>query len=431
MTRHAVFTSLPFFGHVGPLLAQGEELARRGWRVSVASLEDGRQLLRDHPRLEFLSLGQGDLTQAEIDILRDRITRATSFSQSMLTIVKTLGRGWVEAYDATVAVLERDMPDVLVADLSSTAAISAAESLGIPCVVNNPDLLTMLPAGLLPAAPDVPLPLSGKSIGSIGPLDRRLNPLQSFVGSRLTNALVGRPLNAARKARGLNKIDFQRWLRDKQILVDSAFGLEYPRRLPPNVHMVGPMFTESPEVLPADYAAWLGDADGRPVVYANLGTIARPWHELLQRMADAFSTQQFRTLWVVPADLQSLLPDSLPETVRVERWVPSQLGVLRHPEVRAFVSHCGVNSVHEAIWSDTPVIGMPLFAAQGDMALRVQDARVGSRLDKHRFTPEQLRAHIRAACSDAEVRRNMATIRQTFVAAGGVRRAADLIERAS
>jgi UDP:flavonoid glycosyltransferase YjiC (YdhE family) len=318
-----------------------------------------------------------------------------------------------------------------VADLSSTAAISAAETLGIPCVVNNPDLLTMLPAGLLPAAPEVPLPLSGKSIGSISPLRRRLNPLQSFVGARLTNALVGRPLNAARRARGLGKIDFQRWLRDKQILVNSAFGLEYPRRLRPNVHMVGPMLTESPEALPADYTAWLEAADGKPVLYANLGTIARPWPELLQRMAAAFSTQQFRTLWVVPADLQSLLPDSLPETVRVERWVPSQLGVLRHPNVRAFVSHCGVNSVHEAIWSDTPVIGMPLFAAQGDMALRVQDARVGSHLDKQRFTPEQLRAHILAACGDVEVRRNMATIRQTFVAAGGVRRAVDLIEQAA
>lgn len=431
MTRHAILTSLPFFGHLGPLLAQGEELAERGWRVSVASLEDGRQYLHDHPRLEFVGLGQTDMSQVEIDLLRDNITRATSFSRSMLTIARTLARGWDEAYDATLAVLERDKPEVLVADLSSTAAISAADRLGTPCVVNNPDLLTVLPVDLLPPAPDVPLLLSGKSIHAIGPLDRYLHPVQRYVGATLANVLVGRPLNAARGARGLRRVDFQHWLADKEILVNSAFGLEYSRTLPPHLNMVGPMFTESTEseTLPPDYASWLGN--GQPVVYVNLGTIARPWRELLQRMAEAFRTERFRTLWVVPSDLQPLLPDNLPATVRVERWVPSQPGVLRHPNVRAFVSHCGVNSVHEAIWAGTPVIGMPLFAAQGDMALRLQDSRVGSRLDKHRFTPEQLQTHIVAACTDAEARANMATIRQTFVDAGGVRRAVDLIEQAA
>jgi UDP:flavonoid glycosyltransferase YjiC (YdhE family) len=426
---HAALTSMPFFGHLGPLLALGDELARRNWRVSVVSLEEGREYLSEHPKLQFVSLGRTDMTGSEIDSLRDSISRATSFSRSMLTIAKTLARGWREAFDATLAVLERDTPDVLVADLSSTASISAAERLGIPCVVNNPDLLSVLPVGLLPPAPDVPLLLSGKSIHSIGPLDRRVYPLRRQLGAALTNALVGRPLNAARRARGLRHVDFQRWFADKQILVDSAFGLEYPRALPANVHMVGPLLTPPTEPLPAQYATWFGD--GRPVVYVNLGTIARPWWELLQRMAGAFRTEYFRTLWVVPSDRQPLLPDDLPETVRVERWVPSQLAVLQHPNVRAFVSHCGVNSVHEATWTGTPIVGMPLFAAQGDMALRVQDARIGSRIDKHRFTLEQLRAQIVAACTDDQARANMANLRQTFISAGGVPRAADLIEQAT
>jgi hypothetical protein len=36
MTRHAVPTSLPFFGHLGPLLVQGTASLSVGWRVSVA-----------------------------------------------------------------------------------------------------------------------------------------------------------------------------------------------------------------------------------------------------------------------------------------------------------------------------------------------------------------------------------------------------------
>jgi UDP:flavonoid glycosyltransferase YjiC (YdhE family) len=427
MRRHAVLTSAPFFGHLGPLIVQGDALCDRGWRVTVASLEDARPYLRDHPRLEFASLGRADLSLAEIDALRDSITREPSFSRSMLTIVKTLGRGWAEAYDATRAVLERNRPDVVVADLSSTAAISAAETVGMTCVVNNPDLLAVLPEGLLPPAPGVPLLLSGKSIRSIGPIDRRLYRLQRRVGAVLADLVVGRSLNTARRTRGLPRVDFQRWLADTTILVNSAFGLEYPRALPPNVHMVGPLLADAHQALPPDYAAWL--ADGPPVAYVNLGTIARPWPALLHRMAAAFRTDAFRTLWVVPSDLQPLLPVDLPATVRVERWVPSQLGVLAHPNVRAFVSHCGVNSVHESIWGGTPVVGMPLFAAQGDMALRVQDAGVGSRVDKHRFTAKELRARIVEACTNNAVRANIAAVRQTFVSAGGARRVVELIEQ--
>jgi UDP:flavonoid glycosyltransferase YjiC (YdhE family) len=429
MRRHALFTSAPFVGHLGPLLAQADELVHRGWRVSVACLEDGRRLVTEHAGVDFLSLGTADIRLDEIDALRTKITEERSFSRSMLTIIKTLGRGWTDAYDRTLAILQEQNPDIVIADLSSTAAISAAETSSLTCVINNPDLLTVLPHGLLPPAPDVPLLLSGKSRRSLTRLDRWSYPLQRMASVWLTGLIVARPLNAARHQRGLPGIDFQRWFDDKLILVDSAFGLEYPRPLPPNVQMVGPMQTSDASELPADYARWF--EQGPPVVFANLGTIARPWPELLQRMAAAFVAEDFRVLWVVPEEVQSLLPAGVAANIRIERWVPSQTGVLHHPNVRAFVSHCGVNSVHESILGGTPVVGIPLFAAQGDMALRVEDAGVGSRLDKHRFTPEQLRTRIRQAIQSDAFRAQIAVLRETFVLAGGASRAADLIEAAA
>ena len=84
-----------------------------------------------------------------------------------------------------------------------------------------------------------------------------------------------------------------------------------------------------------------------------------------------------------------------------------------------------------AIWTGTPVVGMPLFAAQGDMALRVTDAGLGSRVDKHRFTADDLRAQIVAACTDDAVRLNIEAIRKTFLAAGGVSRAVEVIKQAA
>jgi MGT family glycosyltransferase len=151
----------------------------------------------------------------------------------------------------------------------------------------------------------------------------------------------------------------------------------------------------------------------------------------LQRMASGFAVEDFRTLWVVPADVQEMLPPKLPPNIRVENWVSSQVAVLQHPNVRAFVSHCGTNSVQESVWAGTPVVGIPLFAAQGDMALRLQDAGVGSWLRKHRFTPEQLREHVRRACRSDEFRAKIGALQSGFALAGGVARAADLIEQAA
>ena len=126
-----------------------------------------------------------------------------------------------------------------------------------------------------------------------------------------------------------------------------------------------------------------------------------------------------------------MLPPDLPPSIRVEEWVSSQIAVLQHANVRAFVSHCGTNSVQESVWAGTPVVGIPLFAAQGDMAIRLQDAGIGSWLDKHRFAPEQLREHVRHACRSDEFRAKVSALQSGFALAGGVARAADLIEQAA
>jgi UDP:flavonoid glycosyltransferase YjiC (YdhE family) len=426
---HALFTSAPLFGHLRPLLLQADELMRRGWRVTVASFEEARPIVAGHLGIAFKSFGPSGLDQVTINELRHRITFEPSFVRSMLIIVNTLGQGWTKQYDLVLEMLRQEHPSVLIADLSSTAAISAAETVGLTCVVNNPDLLTVLPVAMLARAPGLPLLLSGKSVRSIGTIDRCLYPLQRAIATIAASVVVGRPFNAARRARGLPNIDFQRWLLDKLVLVNSTFGLEYPRSLPPRIRMVGPMLPSATETLPLELANWL--TSGLPVVYVNLGTIARPWRELLRRMADGFEAEDFRTLWVVPAEVQEMLPPRLPPSVRVIDWVPSQLAVLQHPNVRAFVSHCGTNSVQESVWAGTPVVGIPLFAAQRDMALRLQDAGVGSWLDKHRFTPEQLREHVRQACSSDEFRAEIGALQSGFMAAGGVARAADLIEQAA
>src|SRR5262249_33980280 len=150
----------------------------------------------------------------------------------------------------------------------------AAETSGVPFVVNNADLLPFISTEIVPPHPGVPLLFSGDSIGHI-PARRRLQmPLARLLAPRVLALTLGRELNALRRARGLAPVAVSRRLADRLIMVDSASGLEYARPLPPLVQMVGPMIDPDPAPPTDDLLAWLDD--GPPVVLVSLGTLARP-----------------------------------------------------------------------------------------------------------------------------------------------------------
>ena len=67
-------------------------------------------------------------------------------------------------------------------------------------------------------------------------------------------------------------------------------------------------------------------------------------------------------------DLEFLLPKGFLDRTKekglvVKNWVP-QAAVLSHDSVGGFVSHCGWNSVLEAVCAGVPMIAWPLYAEQ-------------------------------------------------------------------
>lgn len=54
---------------------------------------------------------------------------------------------------------------------------------------------------------------------------------------------------------------------------------------------------------------------------------------------------------------------TLPAHVLVTKWAPQQ-SLLAHPKIKAFISHTGMGSTTEAIYSAVPVISIPILAEQ-------------------------------------------------------------------
>ena len=424
--RSALFTAIPFVGHLNPLLRQAEELARRGWRCGVATMSEARPHIERKARgVDFVDLGPlGPLAQ-QIRQVEEEVSREPSFMKGTWRIMRSVNAQWVPMYDGLLAALRRHRPDVLIVDFASAAGIDAGEVEGIPVILNNADLLPSISVKLLPPADHVPRLFSGISITQIGPGRRALSAALRVVAPHVLALTFGRELNAVRATRGRPPIEVNTWHKGRLILVDGAFGLEYRRPLPPNVQMVGPMLPEEIEPLPEEYQRWL--EQGPPVVYVNLGTLAMALREQLAKMVEAFGGEEYRVLWVLRKPLHALLPEPLPGNLRVIEWGPSPISILSHPNVRVFVSHCGINSVHESLYAGTPIVGIPMLADQRDMGARVVDAGVGLCLDKTRFTAGELRRAISRVMHEDSFRSPIPAIQASFRLAGGVSRAADLI----
>jgi UDP:flavonoid glycosyltransferase YjiC (YdhE family) len=422
-----LFACLPLYGHLGPLQRQAKELARRGWTVRIASTDEARPYFGENMAdVEFVNIGSGGLSPAEAQAIVSRVSAEPDFLKGMMQIVNSLIDTWPTQYDGFATVIAQHRPTCMVVDFATTAALDAAEAAGVPFIVNNADLLPVLPGGLFPPANDVPPLFAGKSKQTLGRVDRFLAPVTRWVnetGARLT---VGLAQNRCRRLRGLPPIDYHKRLAGKRILVNSAFGIEYERPLPPEMYLVGPMLDPNEPPLTKEENDWL--TNGPPVVFVNLGTVAQPTREHVRKLAEGLTSPNFRVLWVLRPPARDYLLDTLPPTIRIESWVSSQVRVLEHPNVRAFVSHCGTNSVQESLYAGTPVVGFPMFAAQRDMGSRLTDAGVGVQLDKARFTPEALRAAVEQVLKNDAFQRATQPIRKQFDAAGGVSRAADLIE---
>jgi UDP:flavonoid glycosyltransferase YjiC (YdhE family) len=422
----ALFLSIPAYGHIRPLIIQARALARRGWDVRLASMDEARSFVE--PRVSFEGLGMEAPGFPRTADVFARATAEVDFRKGLREIVAGVHALWGTLYDGALGLGRRWTPDLIVSDMVTTCGVDVAETLGVPHVFNNADILPVVSEALLPPATAVPLMLTGRSLATLSFIDRAMYHPLRVLGITMARRIARQTLDPVRAARGLPPADPITRAAGKRVLVNTAFGLEYERPLPPEIHLVGPMLDDEDPGLTPELDAWL--SAGPPVVFASLGTLAAPAAAFVTALARGLDDATFRTLLVLrgePADIARRTSPGL----RIEPWVSSQMAVLRHPNTRAFVSHCGVNSVHEAVICGVPIVGIPLFADQQDMAFRALDAGVALVLAKHALKPDAVRAAVRRVAEESSFRRPMPRLQAALRAAGGVERAADLLEDAA
>jgi MGT family glycosyltransferase len=114
----------------------------------------------------------------------------------------------------------------------------------------------------------------------------------------------------------------------------------------------------------------------------------------------------------------------LPDNFAAAQYVP-QLAVLEEADL--FITHGGMNSINEAVMALVPMIVVPNTVEQAINAARIEQLQSGLYLEPERLTPKMLRTAAERILADPSLAEGLQRLRQSFIAGGGVTRAADAI----
>ncbi|EFJ21640.1 hypothetical protein SELMODRAFT_417526 [Selaginella moellendorffii] len=192
---------------------------------------------------------------------------------------------------------------------------------------------------------------------------------------------------------------------DAWVLVNSVLEVEpsqikeISRCWNPNFVPIGPLYCLSDEtsrLSVADHAPWRQDRScldwldrqaPNSVLYISFGSLATASHDQAEEILAGLDKSGSAFLWVARLDLfeDEDTRERILATVRnnqnclVIPWAP-QLEVLEHKSVGAFLTHCGWNSITEALATGVPMLCKPCFGDQiTNCALVVDHLKVGLR----------------------------------------------------
>jgi MGT family glycosyltransferase len=164
-----------------------------------------------------------------------------------------------------------------------------------------------------------------------------------------------------------------------------------------------------------------------PLVYISLGTINNLDRDFYRAAFEAFADYpaQFILAAGKSTDLSQL--GAIPANFTVRPYVP-QLAVLQRAD--AFITHGGMNSVHEGLYYGVPEVVVPHQFEQLLNGRRVAETGAGILMsDEHgRVTAAELRTALDKVLNDVTYRENAERIGDTLKAAGGYLRAVAEIE---
>jgi MGT family glycosyltransferase len=403
-------------GHLNPMTTSGRELARRGHRVSILSFPDAAERI-GRTGLEHRVIGARQFPVGEWEQLTRQLSVRSGLPAAKFTI-DWIGRITRVMLDELPGTLRDGHFDGVVMDQVCYGAESAADTAQVPLVV----ACNALPVHM---QPDIPVH------SETWPWKAdRLSLLRNWLVQRLVQTLARSfwlPIREAEIAKGRR---WNIWHQLNEIppslaqVAQLPACLDFPRHhAPDHFHHTGPWHeakTARDDVFDWE---WL---DGRPLIYASLGTLQNGLDHLYQVILDACAELPMQVVLTLGRE-NGIMPKRIPANAKVLGFGP-QLALLKRASL--VITHAGLNTTLESLTQGLPMVALPIANEQPGIASRIRHTGVGEWLAIRRLTPARLRAMVHQVMTNPDYRTRAKACAAQLAEQNGLENAGRIVEEA-
>jgi MGT family glycosyltransferase len=190
----------------------------------------------------------------------------------------------------------------------------------------------------------------------------------------------------------------------------------------PLLHYTGP-FVDAEQRPKVDFA-W-ERLDGRPLVYASLGTLQNGSEKIFRTIAEACAGLPVQLVISLGGGINPDRLGVLSGEPLVVSYAP-QLELVKRAAV--VITHAGINTALESLAEGVPLVCIPIGNDQPGVASRVSMRGAGLVLPWRRVNAKRLRAAVRTVLEDESYRCAARKVQASILKIDGLDRAADIIE---
>jgi MGT family glycosyltransferase len=385
-----VFLNIPAQGHTNPTLAIVKELIARGETVLYYSFNEFQSAI-EGTGAEFRSCDQTlafDPTRPDPNLFR---FGSQILQTSQMLIPNLLPR------------VKADAPDIIIHDSLCVWGWMIARILRIPAICSTTTF-----------AINVRI-----SVQSVRDVTRFLGMIVSTVPEQMAFERMKREMRNAYGTAPKALMDIFKNESDMTLVYTSQEFQPFARMFSSKYRFTGASIDASLAETPFEVPT------NKRIIYVSLGTLFNENLQFFKMCCEAFSGVDAHV--VMSIGKKNAIEDLgiLPANVSVYPFVP-QLAVLSKSDL--FITHGGMNSVHEALWFGVPMIVVPQASDQLFVARQVESVGAGTRLEHHQVSVDRLQSDAERLLASPTAREVALRLGQSLKAAGGFHKAADEIQ---
>ncbi|CAG4958594.1 unnamed protein product [Colias eurytheme] len=180
------------------------------------------------------------------------------------------------------------------------------------------------------------------------------------------------------------------------------------RPVPPNVVHLGGLHLQPPKQLPDDLQSLLDKSPNS--IFMSFGSTIRPSlfdQKKLQIFLDVLSTLPYTIFFKWDTNID------VAHNIVVRKWYP-QADLLRHPNIKLFITQAGLQSIDEAVEAEVPMLAIPILWDQFYNAHKIVELKLGAMCNIKTISRDDFRKAIEEVLSNKSYRENVKKYKATI-----------------